>query len=401
MGKTKTKPADGESTTTAQIFNAIVADLTPDPENVRQHDRRNIQAIINSLRRFGQQKPIVIDRNNVVVAGNGTLQAAKELGWSTIMAIRTELEGNAAKAFAIADNRTAELADWDGPALWEAMKALQIEEPEMASILEFDEKELERLAGITLSEHDTDSEEAEMIGGDKSIFDLKPQVLFPSSDDLGFPDLKPDMIAELPKDMGLWFAEYTLEADMMVANHQAGRSTKDAPADRCVLVHYVRDEKLEPIWSDIVEYTIELVRRKWYAVGGVNLSTHDSLTTMESLWQIWRKRWMERYWQEAGIKVVPDIDFCDDRTLEYVVRGLPERPNSACIQLQTGNNKDNIQFINRAYQLVFSRCVPKRLLVYGANKPNQDLLMRNIEGKDIEPIFVPSVNERLKQKLRK
>lgn len=403
MPKTKIKDeaASETTTTTLQVFNAIVADLTPDPENVRQHDRRNIQAIINSLRRFGQQKPIVIDRNSVVVAGNGTLQAAKELGWTTIMAVRTELEGDAAKAFAIADNRTAELADWDGPALYEAIKALKFSEPEIASVLEFDDKELERLAGITLSEHDTDAEEAELVGGDRSIYDLKPQVLFPSSDDMGFPDLKPDMIAELPDKMGLWFAEYTLEADMMVANHQAGRSTKDAPHERCVLVHYVRDEKLEPIWTNIVDYTIDLVRTKWYAVGGVNLSTHDSLTTIESLWQIWRKRWMERYWQEAGIKVVPDIDFCDDRTLDYIVRGLPERPNSACIQLQTGHNKDNIQFIHRAYQTVFSRCVPKRLLIYGANKANQDLLMRNIEGRDIEPIFVPSVNERLKQKLRK
>ena len=136
MPKTKIKDesASGTTTTTLQVFNAIVADLKPDPENVRQHDRRNIQAIINSLRRFGQQKPIVIDRNSVVVAGNGTLQAAKELGWTTIMAVRTELEGDAAKAFAIADNRTAELAEWEEDKLNAVLKSLQDEGFELVDV---------------------------------------------------------------------------------------------------------------------------------------------------------------------------------------------------------------------------------------------------------------------------
>jgi ParB-like chromosome segregation protein Spo0J len=48
-----------------------------------------------------------------VLAGNGTLTAAQELGWTKIEITRTELSGVEATAFAIADNRTAELAEWD------------------------------------------------------------------------------------------------------------------------------------------------------------------------------------------------------------------------------------------------------------------------------------------------
>ena len=385
-----------------QVYNALVADLSPDSENVRQHDRRNIQAIINSLRRFGQQKPIVVDRNNVVVAGNGTLQAAKELGWSTIIAVRTELEGMSAKAFAIADNRTAELADWDGPALYEAIKALKVDEPEIAGLLEFDDAELNRLAGIVADYDPDDEEDLTTIGADASIYDLKPQVLFPSSNEFQFPDLKEDMIPELPSELGLWFAEHTLESPYMVANHQAGRSLKNAPANRCFLVHYVKDDKLEPIWTNIVDYTKELIRRKWAGVGGVNFSTYDTLSRMENMWQLWRKRWMERYWQEVGIPVIPDIDFCmDEGIMRFVVEGLPRRPHSATIQLQTGTIKDSIAFHTSAYELIFSKCEPKRLLVYGASKAHKDILLRCIDKHDIEPVFVLSVNERLKQTLRK
>jgi ParB-like chromosome segregation protein Spo0J len=90
-----------------------VADLSLDPSNVRKHSRRNLDAIKASLRKFGQQKPIVVDAKGIVLAGNGTLTAAQELGWTEIQIVRTELAGVEATAFAIADNRTAELAEWD------------------------------------------------------------------------------------------------------------------------------------------------------------------------------------------------------------------------------------------------------------------------------------------------
>jgi ParB-like chromosome segregation protein Spo0J len=87
--------------------------LSLDPANLRKHGRRNLDAIKASLRRFGQQKPIVVDRQGIVLAGNGTLAAAQELGWKEIQIVRTELAGTQATAFGIADNRSAELAEWD------------------------------------------------------------------------------------------------------------------------------------------------------------------------------------------------------------------------------------------------------------------------------------------------
>ena len=94
-----------------------VADLVTDPNNARAHDDRNLEAITASLKRFGQQKPIVVNGDNVVVAGNGTLAAALALGWDTIQAVRTDLVDGEAVLYAIADNRTAELAAWNAPQL--------------------------------------------------------------------------------------------------------------------------------------------------------------------------------------------------------------------------------------------------------------------------------------------
>lgn len=108
---------------------ASIADLSADPANARMHNERNIDAIKASLRRFGQQKPIVVDGNNVVRAGNGTLQAAKALGWDEISVVRSELADVEMAAFAIADNRTAELAEWDAEALAKTLAALPDDVP--------------------------------------------------------------------------------------------------------------------------------------------------------------------------------------------------------------------------------------------------------------------------------
>jgi hypothetical protein len=119
-----------------------ISDLTPDPANARKHGERNLKAIIDSLRAFGQQKPIVVDRRGVVIAGNGTLEAAKRLGWEEIAIVRTELEPTQATAFGIADNRTAELAEWDEDVLVSLLDSL---DDETRDLLHFDEKELEAM----------------------------------------------------------------------------------------------------------------------------------------------------------------------------------------------------------------------------------------------------------------
>ncbi len=119
------------------------ADLRLDPNNARAHDERNLMAIANSLSRFGQQKPIVVAPDGTVLAGNGTLAAAKHLGWEQIAAITTDLDGAEARGYAIADNRTSELAEWDFVRLSEELQALP---PDVFQTLGFDEKEMRRIA---------------------------------------------------------------------------------------------------------------------------------------------------------------------------------------------------------------------------------------------------------------
>jgi len=108
-----------------KIESVSISSLVFDPSNARKHDQKNLDAIKGSLVKFKQQKPIVIGADNVVLAGNGTLEVARSLGWTHIDAVRSELAGVQATAYAIADNRTSELATWDYTVLGETLHALR------------------------------------------------------------------------------------------------------------------------------------------------------------------------------------------------------------------------------------------------------------------------------------
>jgi DNA modification methylase len=121
-----------------------VDQLTLDPRNARKHSEKNISAICKSLKRFGQRKAIVVQKEGMVVrAGNGTLTAAKQLGWSHIAAVVVDEDDPKAQAFAIADNRSAELGEWDVPVLFSVMDEL---DEDLVGDLEFDEDELNALS---------------------------------------------------------------------------------------------------------------------------------------------------------------------------------------------------------------------------------------------------------------
>ena len=123
-----------------QIKNVSISKLVSDPQNVRTHDAKNLEAISRSLHLFGQRKPLVVARANdgrlVVIAGNGTLEAAKFLGWTEISVseVPEDWDADRARAYAIADNRTAELADWNKVELSSALLELDAVGYEIADL---------------------------------------------------------------------------------------------------------------------------------------------------------------------------------------------------------------------------------------------------------------------------
>lgn len=96
-----------------QIIEMRTGDLIPYENNPRKNDNA-VEAVAASIREFGFKVPIIVDRENVIVAGHTRLKAAELLGLETVPVIRADdLTEEQVNAFRLADNKTGEIAQWD------------------------------------------------------------------------------------------------------------------------------------------------------------------------------------------------------------------------------------------------------------------------------------------------
>ena len=101
----------------------------------------NVEAVKKSYEKFGQRKPIVATKDGEVISGNHQLAAARELGWNKIAVVFTDDDELTAKAFALADNRTADLGTYDDDLLADMLGSVS-SDLELLEATSFDEKDL-------------------------------------------------------------------------------------------------------------------------------------------------------------------------------------------------------------------------------------------------------------------
>ena len=127
-----------------QIIEMKISEVRPYENNPRKITEEAIQKVAASIREFGFKQPIVVDRNNVIIAGHTRLKAAELLGLETVPTIRADdLTPEQVKAYRLADNKVAEATDWD-------MNAL---DKELAEILDIDMDEF----GFDIADIDPDA----------------------------------------------------------------------------------------------------------------------------------------------------------------------------------------------------------------------------------------------------
>lgn len=127
--------------------------------NVRLHTEKQIEALKDSVERFTQYRPIVVDEHNNVLAGNGLLMAMKALGRQEVEVKRlTGLTKSEKKALVVADNRTYDLGYSD-----EANILRNLEQIELGDIVGYTSEEVADLLDIEIESLDEVTEEAEEI----------------------------------------------------------------------------------------------------------------------------------------------------------------------------------------------------------------------------------------------
>ncbi len=139
--------------------------LTLDHANARAHPKKNLDALRESLRLFGQRTPIVYHRDTGrVLKGNGLVIVAREMGAEEVAAIPSDDDHATASAYALADNRTAELSEWIPGILRETVdELLPLADDIDLDALGLSSTEIDRI----LAEQDISEEDANTTTGKK------------------------------------------------------------------------------------------------------------------------------------------------------------------------------------------------------------------------------------------
>lgn len=107
---------------------APISSLKPAKDNPRKISPKAVEITAKSIKRFGWQQPIIVDADNVIIAGHTRTQAAQQLGLTQVPVIVAEhLTPEEAHAYRIADNRTSDFTTWDFPELVKQLDELSDE----------------------------------------------------------------------------------------------------------------------------------------------------------------------------------------------------------------------------------------------------------------------------------
>ena len=141
-----------------QIELRSIDQVKPYPGNPRQNDEA-VNAVAASLKEFGFRQPIVVDADGVIIVGHTRFKAAQKLGLTQVpVHVATDLSPAQVKAYRIADNQTASIAEWDYELLPIELSALQEMSFELG-LLGFDQEELQRIMSGDVEQGLTDPDD--------------------------------------------------------------------------------------------------------------------------------------------------------------------------------------------------------------------------------------------------
>ena len=308
-------------------------DLKPYKNNPRINEDA-VEAVKNSISDFGFRNPILIDRNNEIVAGHTRAKAAAQLKLTEVPCIRIEdLTEEQIKAFRIADNSSGELAQWD-------LKKLEIELEDIS----FDMEDF----GLKFDFSKEEPEEDDGYYGDERerTYDAYNLSEFDYEECEGFYDMP------------------TLEPCDVVPDDIIGFNYMLTAMNKDVGVHfYVDDYQFERIWNKPDMYMDKL--KEFQCVFTPDFSLYLDMPMAMKIWNIYRSRLIGQVMQRRGLNVIPTVSWAEPNTFSFCFDGLPVNSTLSVSTIGVKLDPEATHIWRVGMDAMISQLRPKRLLVYG------------------------------------
>lgn len=205
----------------------------------------------------------------------------------------------------------------------------------------------------------------------KGVFELKEDAIFSSSNDLGIPDLREDMLLEtLPSPLDTWGDRLSTPDDgkMHWLYNYGAVPSACLPFERSIIGFFTGDKFIETWWGKPAYYTGKAINSKVVAIVVPDFSIWNGAPRVLQLYSIYRAQWMGRYFQEAGVKIIPRLEYFCDTAKDFSLLGIPKNAPVLAVQLHTAIDEENIPLLREDLREAVDILTPKTLLVYASDK---------------------------------
>lgn len=328
-----------------QVQYKKLSEIHPYERNPRRNDGA-VDAVAESIRQFGWKVPIVIDSHGVIVTGHTRLKAAKKLGLDSVPCIvADDLTPEQVRAYRLADNKVAEFATWNLDLLETELEGLDF------SGFDFG---FDALLGEREERHEQAKERTQQAVCD--ILNLD-KAQFEGVGKYDIPALKP--VYELPE-IREWIGFNYVMSD----KKPEGKA-----------VHFfVDDYQFERLWKNPQKYVEKLSR--YVCVATPDFSPYGDMPLAAQIWNHYRKHWVGKYLQDAGLTVIPTIRASTDpRSFDWYLEGEPEGGIVLISSMWTGK-QSGADIFRQEYGRMYKTLNPRKVFLYG---PQLDNLPGDIE----------------------
>ena len=313
-----------------QIEYRPVGELQAYKDNPRHNDAA-VDAVAASIREFGFKVPVIIDKDDVIVAGHTRIRAAEQLGMEEVpCVVADDLGEEQIRAFRLADNRVAEMATWDAAAL----------DRELDKILDIDMEQF----GFDMPELDDDDgyygDERERTYNAYNLED------FDAGQSEGFYQ----MPILLPCDV--------IPDDILSFNYMMSAANRDFG------IHfYVDDYQFERVWNR-PEFYIDKMR-EFQCVFTPDFSLYMDMPMAMKIWNTYRSRLIGQIMQKNGLNVIPTVSWAEPDTFEFCFDGLPHNATVSISTIGVKQDPEATEIWRAGMDAMMETITPKRILVYG------------------------------------
>lgn len=317
-----------------QVQMLKIKDIAPYDKNPRRNDDA-VQYVAESIKQFGFKNPIIVDKDNVIVAGHTRLKAAKRLKMQEVPCIvADDLTEEQIKAFRLADNKVSEKAEWDFDLLESELEGILNLDMEQFgfdfTVFEEPEEELEQ----------EKSNERERTANAYNLWD------YDADNTEGFyqmPIIEP--VQYVPK--GLIGFNYALTSN----------ETENG-------IHfYVDDYQFERIWNQPQMYLSKIA--EFDCMLTPDFSLYTEMPRAIKVWNTYRSRLIGQIAQRMGITVIPTVSWCEKETFKFCFDGLPTRSTLSISTIGIKREDYNFKLWKDGVDAMIERLKPKTLIIYG------------------------------------